>query len=408
MPMRQKLSVALMLAASVFAWPAQAADQEIRATFVPDPSNPMVNQFENKTPQAGVCAQWMAARCKQLGIFSLRLPQLAFVTGRGIEADHEDPRQGFMLTVPSSWRDVEVVHRSGDTAIVQMRIAGVGGSWNMSHPPGVSAWGRPGVTWQSMWRAAPAPCVSTNFIAAGASFAQFFWLTPEGAGACARTPSVTIPYFRWSGLDYAYELRTPNPLAMQAGEYRGALSYFIGRGRDFDMGDELSPNIDAVTLNFVLSVEHALKVDIPPGGNRIELVPQGGWQNWLNHGRTPSRLFRDQTFVIAASSRFKMQLECSVIAGNTCGLRNNNGDEVPVQVAVSLPYGLAGQDEQAVSRRPLRLDGVGTELFQPRYYVNDRPGTLHFEVTKDDVAEMLKQPGSTYSGMVTVIWDSEV
>ena len=155
-------------------------------------------------------------------------------------------------------------------------------------------------------------------------------------------------------------------------------------------------------------MEHALKVDIPPGGNRIELIPQGGWQAWLNHGRAPARLYRDQTFRIAASSRFKMQLECSIVMGNTCGLRNAEGDEVPLQVAVTLPNGLVDQYGQAVNALPLRLDGVGTELFQPSRYVNDRPGSLHFEVRRGDMGEMLKRPGSTYSGVVTVVWDSQV
>jgi hypothetical protein len=65
--------------------------------------------------------------------------------------------------------------------------------------------------------------------------------------------------------------------------------------------------------------------------------------------------------------------------------------------------------DQPVSRRPLRRDGMGTELFQPRFYVDRKPGTLHFEITQDQVGEMLK-PGvaRTYSGTVTVIWDSEV
>jgi hypothetical protein len=41
--------------------------------------------------------------------------------------------------------------------------------------------------------------------------------------------------------------------------------------------------------------------------------------------------------------------------------------------------------------------------------VNRKPGTLHFEVARDDVATML-QPGeaAAYEGNVTVIWDSEV
>ena len=157
-----------------------------------------------------------------------------------------------------------------------------------------------------------------------------------------------------------------------------------------------------------MKVEHQLKVDIPPGGNRIELLPQGGWQAWLNAGRRPDRLYRDQTFRLSASSRFKMQMECSLVIGNTCGLRNGNGDEVPLQVAVSLPYGLQDGHDQAVNKRPLRLDGSGTELFQPLQYVNDRPAILHFEVDRANVSQMLEHPGTTYSGVVTVIWDSQV
>ncbi len=79
-----------------------------------------------------------------------------------------------------------------------------------------------------------------------------------------------------------------------------------------------------------------------------------------------------------------------------------------MQIAVTLPSGIDGRGDQAVIRRPLRLDGAGTELFQPLFYVNNRPGTLHFEVLRDDMRDMLAQPGSTYSGVATVVWDSEI
>ncbi|WP_460131252.1 hypothetical protein [Pseudomonas sp. S1_E04] len=203
-------------------------------------------------------------------------------------------------------------------------------------------------------------------------------------------------------------MRTPNPLGMSSGVYTGVLTYSIGPNQDFDMGDVMLPDDSALTLNFTLDVQHVLKVDIPPGGTRVELLPQGGWQAWLNRGRQPVRLSRDQTFIIAASSRFKMSLECGLVIGNTCGLRNSDGDEVPMQIAVSLPFGLRDQYDQAVNKLPLRLDGVGSELFQPVQYVDNRPGTLHFEVGKDDVAQMLNASGSTYSGTATVVWDSEV
>ncbi|MGZ9737207.1 hypothetical protein [Pseudomonas azerbaijanorientalis] len=188
------------------------------------------------------------------------------------------------------------------------------------------------------------------------------------------------------------------------------MTYTTGPGKDFDMGDVMLPNDSAITLNFTLSVEHSLKVEIPPGGHRIELVPQGGWQAWLNQGRKPVRLFRDQTFNLSASSRFKMQLECQHSVGNTCALRAADSSElVPLNTSVSLPNGLTDDSGQAVDRRPLRLDGSGTELFQPGHYVDRKPGALHFEVAREHVEQMLQDgKAKNWSGNVTVIWDSEV
>ena len=396
------------LLGALSAEPASAISQNITAVFRPDPANPMKNEFVNTTPVTGICQGHMPARCKQMGIFTIRIDDSFRADAIApIEAYHEDPRKGAMWQVPSQWRDVPVTHtRTGEVETVQVRIAGIGHRWDIR--PNTSAWARPGVSWQGQWLSAPAPCQSTGFLTGHSTLALFFWLVPENAGVCSRFPGTSITFFQYRTLEFAYALKTPNPLGMSSGEYTGSLTYTMGPGLDFDFGDVVIPNDSQLTLNFNLSVEHDLKVDLPPGGDRIELIPEGGWQAWLNRGRAPTRLYRDQTFRIAASSRFKMQLECSIVMGNTCGLRNANGDEVPLQIAVTLPSGIDGSGSQAVFKRPLRLDGDGTELFQPLFYVNDRPGTLHFEVLRDDMADMLNQPGSTYSGVVTVIWDSDI
>jgi hypothetical protein len=214
---------------------------------------------------------------------------------------------------------------------------------------------------------------------------------------------------RYNYLEFAYELITPNPLGMSSGEYFGSHQYTVGPGQDFDLGNLMMPSSPTLTLNFTLSVQHELKVEVPPGANRIELVPQGGWQAWVNQGRKPARLFRDQTFNISSSSRFKMQMSCERVIGDTCALKNTTDDhEVPLDVSVSLPNGLTREDGSAVSRQPLLLSGVGTELFKPGFYVNRRPGTLHFEVKKDYAEAMVERGGTTYSGQVTVVWDSEL
>lgn len=399
--------------ALVFSSPlALAFVEEVTAVFRPDPSNPMSNKFKNTTPEGGVCAWHPPAipKCRALNIFGIRNTGFSASSSGPILANPTDPRQGAYFKVPSEWRDLQVTHLgTGEVETVQMRIAGVGARWNLPRPPGVSAFmtaETPG--WSTYWYGAPEPCQPINYLAAGNNFALFFWIVPEGAGACSVKNGTEIPWFTYSHLEYAYELKTPNPLTMNTGEYRGSLTYSMGPGGDFDFGDIMKPGDTVATFNFTLSVEHQLKVDIPPGGNRIELLPQGGWQAWLNAGRRPDRLYRDQTFRLSASSRFKMQMECSLVIGNTCGLRNGNGDEVPLQVAVSLPYGLQDGHDQAVNKRPLRLDGSGTELFQPLQYVNDRPATLHFEVDRANVSQMLEHPGTTYSGVVTVIWDSQV
>ncbi|MCK6186475.1 hypothetical protein [Pseudomonas sp. EYE_354] len=409
---RSRLMVACLgLSAMLWDGPAVAFVQEVTANFRPDPSNPNVNRFTNTTPVSGYCANAPAV-CEYLNIFSIRMP-VVFESSAPLAAVPTDPRQTSMWTVPVQWRPLTVVNAFGEQETVEIRISGIGSRYTLDRrvdevvPGPVDLYEAHDRLWRQGFWTAPSPCRAANSSGLGWTYVSFFWMTPQ-EGNCVKTAQFEIPSLRYDYTDIAYELRTPNPLGMSSGVYTGTLTYGIGPYQDFDMGDVMLPNDSALTLNFTLDVQHVLKVDIPPGGNRVELLPQGGWQAWLNRGRQPARLFRDQTFRIHASSRFKMSLECGLVIGNTCGLRNADGNEAPVQLAVSLPGGITDQYGQPANRRALRLDGAGTELFQPAHYISDRPGTLHFEVERDDVSDMLEYPGSTYVGVVTVVWDSEV
>lgn len=393
---------------------ASAVNKEVTAVFRPDPSKPNENTFLNTTPVSGYCALYPAV-CEREKMFSLQVPIVFDSTGP-IQANHGSSRQGAMFDVPATWRLAQVTHTdTGETEIVQVRISGVGSRYQL--PVSVVELVGGGVDnttahrrlWGgSSWMYAPSPCRSTNFGTLNSLIYNFFWKTPV-EGVCAKRASYLIPSMSYRHLDFAYELRTPNPLKMSSGQYTGSVSYGVGPGQDFDMGDVMIPNDSVITLNFKLDVEHTLKVDIPPGGNRVELVPQEGWQAWLNSGRKPTRLFRDQRFHISASSRFKMAIECQNISGNTCAIsETGTGHAVPVNVSVTLPEGLTDAAGQPVARRPLLRDGTGTELFQPTFYVDRRPGMLHFEVAQSSVAEMLDSGAKAYSGNVTVVWDSEV
>lgn len=105
-----------------------------------------------------------------------------------------------------------------------------------------------------------------------------------------------------------------------------------------------------------------------------------------------------------------MNMQCQYSIGNDCGLWDSKANHVvPLEVRVTLPHGIVDAAEQPVNRRRLLSDGSGTELFQPGFYLDRKTGTLHFEVARDAVDDMLV-PGvaRSYSGNVTVIWDSEV
>ena len=406
----------LFLALSTAPLSAGAASMDIQAKFSPDPANPLVNKFINTTPPSGYCAEFPTS-CDFYAIFSLRTP-LTFSSSYPIPQRHTDPRQGAMFKVPADWKTFTVTKISGgnsssETAEMKVRIAGVGTVYRLSDTASNLVGrvdGEHHILWSGQnWHLAPSPCRKTNTSSHNEREFNSFWLTPV-VGTCAKTAAYIIPGFEYLRFDIGYELETPEPLKLSQGIYTGSVTYQVGPHGDFDMGDNMLPSENSLTLNFTLEVQHTLKIEIPPGGNRIELEPQGGWQAWLNQGRKPVRLFRDQTFNISASSLFKMLLECQYLAGNTCGLRDAESPHlVPLNTSVSLPYGLTDAVGQTINRRPLRLDGSGTELFQPGFYLDRKPGTLHFEIAREHVESMLSEGvRKTYSGDVTVIWDSEV
>ena len=393
----------LIALAGLLATPVEAVSLDILAHFRPDPSSPTKNEFENRTPPGGYCGEH-PEYCEN-GVFSIDLP-VRFRSVADILALH-DERKGPMFRVPSSWRDVTVYHdTTGETETVRIRVNGIGAAYTNKAflPEGI---------WQSNWVYAPEPCQYGGVGYGGGNSYAFFWRVPLDAGVCAKQAQKTLDErheFAYQDVGFSYQMVTPNPLKMTAGVYRGELSYTVGPYQDFDMGDVMLPDDNVIGLNFILTVEHTLKVELPPGGNNVLLEPQGGWQSWLNQGRKPTRLFRDQTFNISASSHFRMNMQCQYNSGGNCALwEPSAGHTVPLEVSVTLPNGLTDTAGQPVNRRRLLRDGSGTEFFQPGFYLDRKVGTLHFEVAREAVDEMLK-PGISrrYSGNVTVIWDSEV
>lgn len=397
----------------LFSLSALAMTQEIRAVYVPDPANPQTNKFINQTPQSGYCGQY-PNDCKRYNLMGFSLP-IRFASVQAIRPGGSE-RDGAMFKMPAQWRSLTVRNIvTGEVEMVEMRIGGFGTRYVLSDTASELT-GVPGeyesheALWVGRgWHAAPRPCESGTMASYGPDFYRFFWFTPAEA-VCGKQTAFLIPWMSYDYLDVAYELRTPNPLGMSTGIYAGELTYSVGPGQDIDAGDNLLPDTSSLTFRVLLDAQHVLKVDIPPGGNKVALVPQGGWQAWLQQGSKPTRLFRDQTFNLSASSRFKMFFECEYAGVGACALRDaaTGATDAQVYLSVSLPDSITDSAGQPVKRRPLSNNAQGT-TFQPARYLDRAPATLHFEIPSVYVEQML-QPGQgkRYVGNVTVIWDSDV
>ena len=394
---------------------AEAEEVYISALFKPDPAKPNQNTFENTTLPSGYCAEF-PDRCRDDQMFSLRVP-ITFESIRAITPGYSDPRQGPTFFMPVTWRTLTVFHETtGEPQTLKVRISGFG---TRVRSPNVLDLVDQNVTvpeahdllWGTGWVYAPTPCESSGLSGYGPDNYNFFWKTTTTQGYCSKYARYVVPWLRYEYLDFAYQLVTPDPLKMASGRYNGRIGYTIGPESDFDTGHVMEPSSSTLGLNFSLDVQHTLKVDIPPGGNKVELVPQGGWQNWLQNGRKPVRLFRDQPFNISASSRFKMLLVCETYFALHCGVTDPNlpGLFGVVELRVTLPDGLTDMQGQPVKRQLLMWGESAALQFNPSVYVDRGQGILHFEIFENYTQYMVK-PGleGNYKGNMTVIWDSEI
>lgn len=401
------ITMAIGLALALAAHGAQAASQEIRALFQPDPSQPSKNVFINKTPVSGYCASHVS-ECADNNMFSLQLP-IRFNAQRPLV-----PMDYIQIRVPASWRQLTVTNsETGETETVEVRITGIGSNYVLSdaateitgEADNIDAHRKLWV--ESSWVNAPPPCQYSGMGFLTPKTYQFFWKTPQ-EGACTKTTAYAISHMSMDYLDFAYELRTPNPLRMSSGLYTGSMAYSIGPASDFDLGSFIQPDDSVLNLDFVLDVQHTLKVDLPPGGNKVLLEPEGGWMRWIDSGRQPTRIFRDQLFHISASSRFKVMILCDSTGGTRCKLGSPRGNVTEVETFLTLPAGINGPAGGAVNLLQLRYN-TWAGPFQPGFYVDRKAGSLRFEMPRDAI-DFLMRPGftDTLSGSITVIWDSDV
>lgn len=382
---------------------------ELTAAFAPDPTNVGNNKFVNTTPNSGYCSS-APRECAVFNMFSVVVP-FTLQASTAIVANHSDPRQGAMIKVPANFKSLNVVSATGDVKVLKLKVSGIGAVQRFSQDVRAIT-GQSGIMqahqilWvEGSWVNAPAPCLYSGVGHPFEKAYRFFWRTPS-INSCVKKANFDIESLGLDVVNIAYELVTPDPLSMAIGTYHGSVDYSVGPGGDFDFGDILQPSDSVLTLKFTLSVMHILKVQFPPGADRLSLIPDGGWQQWLHRGRRPEKLFANQPFQIWSSGRFNMQLQCQYTVGEHCGIQNQSGHMVPVETRVTLPAGITALSGMAVNRQ--LLSNTNATTFFPSHYVDNGRASLHFDVGRESVKEMTDYAGSRYSGNVTVVWDSQV
>jgi hypothetical protein len=377
---------------------AAAITVPLTAEFVPSLDNPSNNTFTNTTGSGAICLRY-PDHCdykRSLGVGG------QFLNQTPILANDPNPRQGLTIKVPNEWRDITVRHTTtGETSLVQLRFTGIGGSFRPSpDAPFITKIPDERAAQEALWHdgwigTAPAPC-TRGFGELRRGEISFLWLVTSSA-SCSKTAAFDIPNGTIYFPEFIYELRTPTPLDMSAGTWVGATSYTMVPGGDIDFGDNYQYSHSVLDLPITLTVSHHLRVVFPPGADRLALEPEGGWIPWLNGGRRPERILRDQPFQFTSSGPVKMRIEC-------CAIANPAGHRVPVETRITLPVGMHELTGGPVSKKLLNSIDEATAVAQQ--YVADQTGNLHFEVARADVHDMLTYPDTTYSGNVTVVWDS--
>ncbi|HGY5236304.1 TPA: hypothetical protein ACNV64_000911 [Aeromonas salmonicida subsp. pectinolytica] len=208
--------------------------------------------------------------------------------------------------------------------------------------------------------------------------------------------------YKFDWVNYGFRMKTPNPLKMSNGKYVGSLKVTVGRNKDIDLGDATYSGGGEHELKFTLTVRHQLKVDFPRGEGEghanFNLLPPSGWNNWINKGnRVPSVLQQELSFRLWCSAPYTVTLRCQYTSGTECALKNAKGHQAKLNT-----YYINLENEIInLSTKPYRF----TPLWGP---VINGARKIKFSVAGDVVTEMMKYPGTTYKGDVTLIFDAAI
>jgi len=385
------MSLALLLLSGSWSLASQAIDMTLTMRYRGQPDG----RFENVTPPAAFCAVWPAA-CTQGNNYTADLP---ITYNKTIINQAPDIRDRHFIQMPGE-RQVEVVNDNGARYTLTFRIRALS-----QHLRRLTQNGR-------LAASARGGCQMIIGVS-NTTRTQFRWSinNPSAPQACHEVTDTNLGLTNdvaVSQFGVNYELIMPRPIGMPQGIYRGSIAYSIGPGGEFDFGNAVTDlNASQLRVHFELDVQHDLYLQFPPGSDRAVLEPPGGWMAWLGGRGAPTRLYRDLPLRIWSTGPIKLYKRCQYELGGLCGLRENAGHMVPVQVAVTLPASMQ-HNGAPISKQAIPTREAAALKIEPTSTVWNQPGQLHFEVAGSDIPSMLDHPGSRYEGLVTVVFEAQL
>lgn len=117
-----------------------------------------------------------------------------------------------------------------------------------------------------------------------------------------------------------------------------------------------------------------------------------------------------QDFRLSASSNFRMYLDCQYLIGTDCGIYAESATQntkVAVNTTVSFPAGITLMPgKQPAFKVPLAQGIHNAVSFAVDGVQMSQRAMLNYEITPEVTALMVENPGSTYSGVVTIVFDA--
>ncbi|WDA23539.1 hypothetical protein PSC74_16060 [Aeromonas hydrophila] len=199
-----------------------------------------------------------------------------------------------------------------------------------------------------------------------------------------------------------FEITPPSPLKMSNGIYTGSIILSVGQNKDIDLGNGVYED-NQLIIELTLKVQHQIKVEFPPGGDKVVLQPPGGWHDWIYRGkaRTPPYLIAELPYRLWSSSDFNVWLNCQYAIGEVCMLNN---ERLGMQVRLDVIYVNKSKEEIPLKHGVKKL--FSASLRGP-YFINEERSII-FKVQEPVLALMMEYPGSTYKGNVTLIYDAAI